>query len=911
MRLFTSTRSLPGIFGCLLFGLLTGCAVAPEPITDNHRKTRVVTDLEFIDAKRFAPSQPITLYDAMARAVAFNLQHSVQQIEQDIAKLELEQANLESLPDLAGDAGYNRDSEVTSIDRDRNIGSGSISGTWNLLDLGVSYARAQQSADRVLVAEERRRKGLQDIIRNVRLAYWKAVGAERLMTRMAAIERDFSAGLAESRRLDVKNIATRRRTVSFRRGLIDTVRQLIAARKEFGRAKLEFAQLVNIRPGTNFTLRPPKSMQGIPALPVAIGEMASFALANRPELRVEDYNERITDWESREALYSMFPGLDLSLTRNFSSDGGLVNTSWTAVGAQLGMNLFRLFSGPLRMQAAERRGELARRQRLALSIAVLAQVHISFHEYRETSYQFRLARQISRSDRELSKLAVTERKITHDNRLDVIDVMARQLRSEVEQHQAYVELRRAHGDMLHSLGLDVITKDVPLDDVDGLRIAIRDSMSKWENLSEDTDPANDGTIEELVGQAFADMRRDAASPGEYIGDTRPSTATTSDFGMLGMIDPAAGPSGETALPTVARIEMSPAGTGLNEPKPTMIGAMAVADMALAMTDAEMTGRRAAPPPLNGAPSTPAKQQTIAQPSLPDVAELRLATLPDDNPMPRLKRWLPPYDVQFGAYGENERAQALRVKLRDLRRSGRADRRLRVVRKSHPDRRVLFHVQYGAYQGWRAARKACDTFAHQGRKCTVVRHREGENVKGGVMPVHTLVRDFEVPGSTVRQTMLTRETWTGNSSPAKHNSTGARVSPVKPTALEMAAVAIAKFSTAAEQPSSSNATPIQPQQTVQPSLYGLQFGAYRDYGGAVDLLAEVQKLNRRLAQGRRFRIVRKSQLDKPPLYHVQYGAYPEPTAARHACAGFARQGQKCIVVRYEANVAEITDLRTAT
>ena len=602
-----------------LVGLLAACAVTPEPMTEEQRQTRVAADLKFVDGKRFAPTQPISLYKAMARAVAFNLQHSVRQIERDIAKLELEQANLEAWPDIAGDTGYNRDSVVTSTDTDRNIRTGSFGATWNLLDLGVSYARAQQSADRVLIAEERRRKGLQDIIRNVRLAYWKAVGAQRLMTRMAAIERDFSAGLAESRRLESNNVESRRRTVGFRRGLIDTVRQLISARKDYSRARLEFAQLINIRPGVNFTLQPPDSMQGIPALPVAVEEMASFALANRPELRVEDYNERVTDWESREALYSMFPGLDLNLTRNFSSDAGLVNTSWTGVGAQLGMNLFRLFSGPLRMQAAERRGELARRQRLALSVAVLAQVHIAFQEYRETRYQFRLARQISRSDRELSKMAMRERAITRGNRLDVVDVAARELRSEVEQHRAYVELRRAHGDLLHSLGLDVIPDNVPLDDIDGLRIAIRHTVAKWENLSEDTDPANDGTIEELVGQVFADIRRDTIVPGEPVGGAWPGPATTPEFEMQGMIGRAAGSVAEKTKGPTAPIIRSLAGLTPTEPGPLVIAPSDLADMALAMTDQAMAGNGAATAASGATGSTPAAGKVIEPPAALDVA----------------------------------------------------------------------------------------------------------------------------------------------------------------------------------------------------------------------------------------------------------------------------------------------------
>ena len=822
------TRALKAVFRggvCILFaGLLAACAVTPEPISDNQRKTRADQDLEYIAAKRFAPSQPISLYEAMARAVAFNLQHGVRQIERDIAELELEQQNLEGMPDIGADAGYNRDSVVTSTDTDRNIRSVDVRGTWNVLDLGVSYARAQQSADRVLIAEERRRKALQDIIRNVRLAYWKAVGAQRLMARMVAVESDFSSALAESRRLEVRNVETRRRTIGFRRGLIDTVRQLIAARKEYSRAKLEFAQLINIRPGVRFSLQPPEKMQGIPALPMAVSELEAFALANRPELRVEDYNERVSDWESREALYSMFPGLDLNLARNYSSNNGLVNSTWTGAGLQLGMTMFRLFSGPLRMQAAEQRGELARRQRLALSVAVLAQVHIAYHDYSETKYQFRLARQISRSDRELSNLALAERRITNGNQLNVIDVAARQLRSEVEQHRAYVELRRAYGDLLHSLGLDVIPLDVPLNDVDGLRTVIRHTMAKWETLTVDTDPANDGSIEELMGQVMADVRRDVNPSPDGLGGGRTEAPSFLDLEMQGtsplptaLVAAASGPadtpgggaeSFETAIldgalpamakaaadagrhPAPARVASNdPVGRAVRqEPRPATTVGQSIEDAAgellaevqqdivvpaeqgagterLSFLDLEMQGGSPLPAfAVAAAPGdVPADRTTgtgaesfetaILDRALPAMAEAAADTATKSAPamvasnadagqalappLPREKKWLPTYDVQFGAFKEYKWAHGLVGALQDLHRPQDADRHFRIVRKWHPGKAALFHVQYGAYLGWTAAQQACNKFAARGKKCVVVRHSAATSAELNKQPATRL------------------------------------------------------------------------------------------------------------------------------------------------------------------------------
>lgn len=766
--------------GVLVAVLLASCTVTPEPITDNQRELRAAADLKIIHVSQFTPDKPITLYDAMARAVAFNLQHNVRQIERDIARLELEQANQEGYPDVEGNAGFNGDSEVTSLGTDRNIRTGSIGATWNILDLGVSYARAKQSADRVLIAEERRRKALQDIIRNVRLAYWKTVGAQQMMARMVSIENDFSIALSESRRLEIHNVETRRRTIGFRRGLVDTVRQIIAARKEYGRARIEFAQLINIQPGAHFTLQLPATLQGIPALPMAVDDMESFALEQRPELRVEDYNERITEWESREALYSMFPGLDLNLSRSFSSDSGLATGSWTGVGSALAMNLFRLFSGPLRMETAELRGEMARRQRLALSIAVLAQVHISYREFYEAGYQFRLARQIARSDRELSKLAMSERNITHGNLLDTIDVAARQLRSQVQQHQAYVELRRAHGNILHSLGLDVIGNDVPLDDVNRLRTAIRQTVAKWETLTIEPDLDSDQTIEALVEQVLADTRRETGMPVhrvrvEQFGPLLPPELESSNVAEPGDDNAppiwTKGDGNYIADPGAASV------TGRLEPKTGVVNEPMAILQAARPSEAEpgdefyaydgsAPGRRdgimdmpldkfrdwVGHPALNEPPVqqqaayalmptpeeketpplAPARNAVGETPNHP--AEIRMfpAGSTDDaqrrpdsetvyDQLPGSQR----YDAQFGAFAEFVRARALMRKLQHLNLASGKGRRLQLQTNQSPGKTPLFHVTFGSYIERTAALEACSHFKDQGQSCFVVRHKEAE------------------------------------------------------------------------------------------------------------------------------------------------------------------------------------------
>ncbi|WP_244442591.1 TolC family protein [Azospirillum lipoferum] len=80
--------------------------------------------------------------------------------------------------------------------------TGDLGFTWNVLDFGVSYLRARQSSNLVLVADERRRRVVQGILQDVRTAYWRAVAAERLLERIEPLERRVEGARRDARTLE-------------------------------------------------------------------------------------------------------------------------------------------------------------------------------------------------------------------------------------------------------------------------------------------------------------------------------------------------------------------------------------------------------------------------------------------------------------------------------------------------------------------------------------------------------------------------------------------------------------------------------------------------------------------------------------------------------------------------------------
>ena len=282
-----------------VFLLATACSLSPAPIDSEQHARRSQDDLNRIRSIEFAPTQPITLHEAMARAIAFNLKRRVSLIERKIEEAELEQSQFEILPTLELNADRSRtDTKISSLD-DRITNTASASFTWNILDLGVSYARAKQRADEVLIAKESERKALQDILRDVNTAFWRAAAGQRMMTRVYSLAKDLKLAIKASRQMERTRATDVLSAVAFRRDIVDSVRTALSVQRELREAKTGLGELLNIRPGTDFTLALPAAGVRVPYLPMSLKKMETFALQNRPELRIEDYNERISDWQAR------------------------------------------------------------------------------------------------------------------------------------------------------------------------------------------------------------------------------------------------------------------------------------------------------------------------------------------------------------------------------------------------------------------------------------------------------------------------------------------------------------------------------------------------------------------------------------------------------------------------------------
>jgi len=481
---------------------LSGCAVHPTPFTDAELKDAAKTERTAMFEGTPALSGPVTLEQAMARAISYNLDHRLKMMEEALGQKQLDVANFNMLPQLTAAAGYtyrnhplassseglftNTEVVPPSFSTDQNSRTADLTFSWNLLDFGVSYFEAKEQADRVLVLEQRRRKVVQLMMQQVREAYWEAAGAQRLHERIPPLLDEARKALDESRQSQQQGLRSPLDTLNYQHALLDIIRQLELVRDQLDEAKPRLASLMNVSPGTDFELAPPQGFT-VPTFQMPIDRMEETALERRPELIEANYNERISVNETKKAIAKLLPGIELQLGGHYDSNSFLVYHAWRAAGINVSWNLLNVLNAKNIRGLAAAQQDVAHAQRLALSMAVLTQVHVASADLAAKQRQFSLSQQINDVDGQILEHTHNATVASAQGKLEEIRAAMNAMMSGLRLYQSYGELESSYGQLLATLGLDPVPGNLVGNNIAAIEQSIADSEKRWAAVGNDTE----------------------------------------------------------------------------------------------------------------------------------------------------------------------------------------------------------------------------------------------------------------------------------------------------------------------------------------------------------------------------------------------------------------------------------------
>jgi len=481
--------------------LLGGCGVTPKPLTDAERRTEAQSDLKAMFADQEPLSHPLSLSEAYARALKYNLDRRVKVMEEAVAFDGLGVSNLDMLPKLTADAGYLNRSNVLasssqsvltgtqslepSTSTDLNRFTAGLTLSWNILDFGVSYFTARQNADRVLVAAERRRKVAQNLVRDVRTAFWRAASAQALAGKLDDSIKQAESAVSTSRGVESQGLRAPIDSLRYQRTVLDLLRQLEEVRDRLKIAKTELASLINLPPGQDFSLElVAESRMTFEPLKEPIDRLEQVALVRNPDLRELSYQSRISVNETHKALVKLLPGLGFNYGPQYDTNSFLVNHAWGEGAARVSWNLFSLLQAPRVIRQADDSVKVAEAQRQAVAMAVLTKLHLAYQQYIDAGKEYGRASELAIVDDRIYGQVANRAAAQAQSGLEQIVAGVAAVASALRRYESYSNMQSALGRIYDTVGIDVEPSDLATLDVGRLTREVEDIMVKWQKADE-------------------------------------------------------------------------------------------------------------------------------------------------------------------------------------------------------------------------------------------------------------------------------------------------------------------------------------------------------------------------------------------------------------------------------------------
>ncbi|MDM8537239.1 SH3 domain-containing protein [Desulfobacterales bacterium HSG17] len=409
----------------------------------------------------------INLHEAMARAVRTNYDSKLRLMENTLADSRLNPPLYNTLPEIVRSAGYGN---KTGANRGQSNDPAYDNITmWNILDYGLSFAVYAQNNEKI--TETVKNKVLQNIINEVRYAYYRAASAQGLLAQANELSKQVRMILDQSNTSYGLNSQQSMNLHENKRKLIENVRHIWEFTQKMTSAKTELAILMNVPPGTRFQISEPnwnvpdsahfkQSMTDM--------DMEYLTMANRSEIKETGFKNNAGVYETRKAILKIHPGVNFDSGYDAGNKNFVYDKNWWDAGLQISKTLFDLMSGT---QASYSPAGAEYSKGLALNMAITTQLHLARQQYVMAKEMFNLSAILQNSGNKPFKPVRNVASLKNETD-DLI--------SKMRFHQAYSDLELAADRLFSSFGITRLPPDINSGSVSSLTIALKRSLDRRE-----------------------------------------------------------------------------------------------------------------------------------------------------------------------------------------------------------------------------------------------------------------------------------------------------------------------------------------------------------------------------------------------------------------------------------------------
>ncbi len=480
-----------------LIPLLSGCLfVKPNPISDEEHWQRTLDDRSSLYWEQEHPAAPITLPEAVARAVKYNLDHRLALMEDAFQMNQLEVANLGLLPRLAVNAGYswrtneNASSSISYRNRTESLEpsvssdvwrwNSDLSFNWSLLDFGLSYFQAKQQADRFMIVKERRRRLVNNLIKDVIAEYFRVASAEVIGKQVEETLAKAEEALQAYQKIEAGKKGSPAQALEQQRALISIISNLRLVSLNLASAKSKLAALMNLPLSSQFSIVPPgEGEMKPPQLAAQLADLETIGIYLRPDLREETYQARIDKTEVKKDILRMVPMLNVFSAGQFDSNQYLVHQAWGEAGARLTQDLIGMVGKWKQVKASKMQTVVSRQRRLASTVAAMVQINLSYYQYQQAVELYQDSERLKDIDSRLLELSQAASKAREIGELEKIRQTAVALNTQLDRDRNLIEVLSAWGNLYFSVGGDILGKFQGTEDLATLTCVVAEALGRW------------------------------------------------------------------------------------------------------------------------------------------------------------------------------------------------------------------------------------------------------------------------------------------------------------------------------------------------------------------------------------------------------------------------------------------------
>lgn len=485
------------IFGLCFTLLLGACTITPKPLSTSERIQQAKINLAQIFKQEKVTNGTLDFNEALARGIKYNYDFRIKLVNTALEAGQLKLAEYTMFPQLNSTGSiYTRNNDFSSFgittsgqptdvlnSTPRTVRSAREGLSWNILDFGMGYVRAREQGERVLIAQEEARKQLQQLAQDIRVSYWTAYSAQQLMQEVVEFESLLNQAKKNMDLAIADKTIPKEELLNFQSAMLEGDRHLLQLKYKLDKAMIDLKHLLNLPLDEDIKLlAPPTAISKVQNLRnIDFKKLDAVTLVSRPELRSQNYQERIAKLGIKTAILQALPGITLNAGWNYNSNKFLVNRTWLDRSVDLSWNMLSLVSLPTAYDAAKMQVKYENLKLMALTLGVLTQTRYASSRYVNLSKEYAISHQQTQNAKALYKLVLNRHRASLASKQQVISAKLKAITAKMDEDQILSDLSTALGELYLSVGCDVL----PIESTDQSLAAstklIRDRLERQDN----------------------------------------------------------------------------------------------------------------------------------------------------------------------------------------------------------------------------------------------------------------------------------------------------------------------------------------------------------------------------------------------------------------------------------------------